>query len=796
MMMSIKTDVQTPVDGVWNYNGAKSKTIELDYDALHQYVIDQRRIGVHELLIGEKFRPYADLDFTADSADSFDDLKFNLLSKGMAAMEELFPTGDVMMFCSSSAEAMKISAHYVVNGIFYRSKEQIKFVMLGCDMKALHFDKQVYDKNKTMRLPLCSKPGQKRPLRFAECVRFNDCGMINYPPEDVESDLSCGLITYVQEDDEEMAEPAGFNASTEQDDTHLPNVVEGLRVLTIEQIQRYMTALKQERSIEFGSWRNCIWALQHLGSQQGMDLKQVARDFAKRATEYDEAATDLMYLKAAPKGNAITFGSVIFWARQDTPGLDDVKITVAQEPTYYEDKFDLLLTKPDVAQVQTWFLGSLSYVLTSEQWYLRFRDGWRPLPKCPKKFPFTTSSSSSSISIMGPKGKSVQKEFCDILKELKDLPEFEMCRFTREEYLPYFKVKPVKIFNLFEGWMHDFMEEKVSNDDVDVVRINAHLKDLCGGSNEVLAYSQRWYAMTIQQPQRKLPILVYYSAKQGTGKSMWFGFLEENVYGEKQVLKLTDMKVVLGHFNSASTQSQVVICEEAKDEGKSISDWQILKDMSMGTTRQTTVKKGCEAEKSRNYNKFLFSTNNKRAIQIEASDRRFVCNECSNEHVGDFPYFKELAKTLESKTAGSKYFNWLAQMDLTSFVPETIPMTQMKEDLKEDSLTTCQQHLRAVCEGKRPFGKITSEGEVIPHKDLFADYRIWCAEEGIQGKFMKIGKNYTIDLVAMGMKAPIQHTLSTGRLRGWHIVTEDIDCLFKRHLNMNRSILEMSDEDE
>jgi hypothetical protein len=64
MMISIKKDIKTCEDGVWDFYGGKTEAMELTLENLMQYVLDERRVGLHELLIGDKYKPYADLDYS------------------------------------------------------------------------------------------------------------------------------------------------------------------------------------------------------------------------------------------------------------------------------------------------------------------------------------------------------------------------------------------------------------------------------------------------------------------------------------------------------------------------------------------------------------------------------------------------------------------------------------------------------------------------------------------------------------------------------------------------------------
>ena len=140
-MITIKKDIQTPDEnGTWAYTGAKSREMVFDFDGLRDELHHSKREGLHELLDGEKYRPYADVEKMTEglSKDDFEKEEFRVLYTAKDAMERLFPEGDVIFFCASSWKKGKISGHFVANNIYYTSKAQIYHVLSeGCDMVAL-----------------------------------------------------------------------------------------------------------------------------------------------------------------------------------------------------------------------------------------------------------------------------------------------------------------------------------------------------------------------------------------------------------------------------------------------------------------------------------------------------------------------------------------------------------------------------------------------------------------------------------------------------------------------------------
>ena len=801
----LTTNKKTGEKGHW---GPKTlDTWEIPVDKLETCLKDAQYTGVHELLEADGYRPYADLDQQVEPTDDahFERLKFDILNKAFEEFSKLFNKGETHMFCSSgqkSSGKWVVSAHFICNGIYYTNKQHIKYLMKTVDWKALglDMDMSVYNKSKLMRLPYCKKPNDNRMLRhatpneIAERVCYeND----EFREEEIAEYGPYGLITAIDFDnDDYQLTPEGYVPKEEKKATEF--IEEDTSTWSAERkasekekVKRMIEAMKNTRANTRDGWTKGVWAIRRIAQKMGMvnSFLELAHLFAKKTTEdnYDEDATGNLYMQE-PTEVGVGYATLKRWADEDSPGWNGP--IAPSEPTYYEDKYELLKTGPSKTQIQTWMLGCLAYVETTEQWFFRYRQGWQLMPKCPKKFPFSTPSTSSHIMIQGEKDKKIKLPFSDILAELKDLAEFEPCRYLTKEYLPYFKTSPKGIFNLFEGFAQKLIDETIPNDDADIAKVNAHLFDLAGRHQESYEYLLKWHAYLIQFPAEKMPLIIYYSKVQGIGKGIWATFLTNYILSVKNVMSLTDMKVILGHFNSAVTENLLTICEEAKDEGKSIGDSQALKEMITGKA-VTTVKKGQEAEKTMNYSKFIINTNFKNCYDVEPSDRRAHLNECDVSHAGDLAYFEQLTKDILNHKTGEKYFNWLAQMDLSNFNPWKIPETKMKNDLKVLNMPHALRHIKEVVEGRR---LDMDEHCVLSTKELYYDFQQFCKDEGIMKPVML--KTYKETLAnALNLEAK-QHRVPGGeRVRGYKLIFSDIDEAFKSYLRMKHSILEKESDD-
>jgi len=243
----------------------------------------------------------------------------------------------------------------------------------------------------------------------------------------------------------------------------------------------------------------------------------------------------------------------------------------------------------------------------------------------------------------------------------------------------------------------------------------------------------------IQRPAEKRPTVIYYSAKQGTGKSWWVLFMTEFVMGEQNVLTTSNPSVVIEHFNALAVNQILTVFEEAKPVGdhgpKSILTNQVFKDMQTNK-RITITGKGKDSKKGMNISSHYILTNFIAALMLEASDRRNVVYNGNCEHVGDRAYFDAMRAQLEKPEVGKKWLNYLAQMDLTGFDVWALPETDIKDRIKERSMSVVLEHIKDIVEGEREI-KIPTDGQAFGIKTLYADFKSYCDEIGIQKVYTK-----------------------------------------------------------
>jgi len=95
----------------------------------------------------------------------------------------------------------------------------------------------------------------------------------------------------------------------------------------------------------------------------------------------------------------------------------------------------------------------------------------------------------------------------------------------------------------------------------------------------------------------------------------------------------------------------------------------------------------------------FFLSNNNWPIKVEQSDRRYFCLELHNAKCKDSDYFDALSEQLNDDCANI-FYNYLLNIDITTWKKLKIPDTGLRNELKINSLPKTIQFLIKCVEGQ------------------------------------------------------------------------------------------------
>jgi hypothetical protein len=255
-----------------------------------------------------------------------------------------------------------------------------------------------------------------------------------------------------------------------------------------------------------------------------------------------------------------------------------------------------------------------------------------------------------------------------------------------------------KIYNLFEGWDWELLPE---DEDVDMRLIQPlldHFKNIiANGNQEAYDRIMDMIQNAIREPHNKYGVaIVLLSEDQGTGKSIILTELLGQIFG-KYFAVTNNINDLHADFNSLFTNKIWITIEEVKSGGGYQND-QKTKDLITGK-KQVCKKKYMDAYNLQNCARYSFLTNNRDAIKLEDSNRRYFCVEVSNKMVGNQVYFEKLAEVVYNPVAIRHFITylWRDWTPVTEFNPRVVPDTDWSKELKEISKRGLEGWLSNVC---------------------------------------------------------------------------------------------------
>jgi hypothetical protein len=328
------------------------------------------------------------------------------------------------------------------------------------------------------------------------------------------------------------------------------------------------------------------------------------------------------------------------------------------------------------------------------------------------------------------------------------------------------KYQNKKIINMWLGYQFKFEEIKRPVIKDSFRHWIEHFK-LIDNGNDILL---KWIAHAIQRPYEKAHNVQLMGAK-GTGKSIIFSAIER-IFGSRSTLQVSDLNSVTGNFNS-SLENRILInlnecCNFTKARERNIFK-------SLTTETNLRINRKFEVPYSTKfYGRFLITTNEKFGIDVSPDDRRNYCVETPSAHKGNEVYFKPLVDDLngDDNTPFQDLFNYLANLDISSFRPMQPPMTKFKMELIKTSVDPIYHYLYEFANSERK--DIYEEDDektkisIVHHKVLYDDYRGFMNDEGEPACLIKKKKQFAQILESIGLQFK-RPRVNGVRFRGYEI---------------------------
>ena len=218
-------------------------------------------------------------------------------------------------------------------------------------------------------------------------------------------------------------------------------------------------------------------------------------------------------------------------------------------------------------------------------------------------------------------------------------------------------------------------------------------------------------------------MLLLFWGDQGVGKSIMTDFLRDKIFGRSLAFQTPDVaRDLFSHFSGGLANKRLIICDETGDVC-TLND--AIKNAVTGATFNYE-KKRHDQQTIDSYVNFILTTNNRKTLHVEHSDRRIVAIECSEVHRNDTDYFNCLAEHINKPDTGRCFYEYCVNhLDLTGFdgpteFQELRPITPFYREMQQLSLSLVDRFFSALVNTWA-----TGDAALVVSKDSVVVYKLY-----------------------------------------------------------------------
>ncbi len=277
------------------------------------------------------------------------------------------------------------------------------------------------------------------------------------------------------------------------------------------------------------------------------------------------------------------------------------------------------------------------------------------------------------------------------------------------------------LFNLWSDWDINNWEGEWTEDKEAVDYMRNHIKLLCNHDEVIAKEIEKFISHLLKYPQNKsfVPIFV---GKQGAGKDMFFGWIEEILGKTKKYESCSPEQDVWGTFNPFMKSAFLVHLSEF---GRQNTSAYVGKIKSITTSEQITIN---EKNKGQyvipSFHRFIGASNVPEPIPIESDNRRYLIIVTSPDKKGDHEYFTKGWDYKKNKNALMSMYKYFMSLDTPEqLLYHNIDEAEYMKYLKFISIPHEELFLKDFC--KKHEGK-GGETSIFKTLDLYKKYEKWC----------------------------------------------------------------------
>ena len=510
---------------------------------------------------------------------------------------------------------------------------------------------------------------------------------------------------------QESAEPAPQSAEIAQGSSENHDSSPTIEV-TSDLLSKVVMGLSAWRAEAEPDWIEIVWAI--LKTSRDNNYKKLGRDLIhsfsqKSLDKYDENSVEDKINSIKPRDDGKTFRSLVHCLQTDNPDLHS----------------NLFGPNKEYLSVKTRFEKDHFKTLEPTGWFRETNQGL--LPKRKKEL----MDDYENLYYQESNGENIVKK--PFLKRW--FGDESIRTYRKVDFLPRPNTCPEDVYNLFSGFRAELLPD--TPDSVDLSLVWDLLSKLCGNEHAVIEYTVNWLSHLIQKPGELSRTGLLWKSNEGCGKNLFLNWFGEKILGPHYYFTTTNITDLFGDFAVGLKHKLLVNMNEAA----SIDTHMFVERIKSAITDETInyQAKHVNTIVLRNFARFVFTTNNSRAIKCGVSDRRWVAIECDSSRCNDNSYFAPLKATINDNSAKA-FYQLLSVRDISSWDPTNRPCTALYKELKITSIPVLSKWLLTLIE-------LDEEVFNEPASSMLAQFKSWCITNGFDKVSSKVNAtNFGIDL--------------------------------------------------
>ena len=256
---------------------------------------------------------------------------------------------------------------------------------------------------------------------------------------------------------------------------------------------------------------------------------------------------------------------------------------------------------------------------------------------------------------------------------------------------------------------------------LDIAMVLAH------GNESHRDYILKWIALKIQKPWIVPGVCLVFTGPQGVGKNMFWEFIGRCVIGTEQFVYSDNIaRDIFDTYSEAQMSNLLCLMDETSSS--------VTRKMANELKAKITAKmarinpKDVRPFSIDTFISWVLLTNDTSPVKLESGDRRYCIFHTGSDHKGDFAYWSETAAMFARDEVAGAVYAYLAGMDLSGFVVNAFPVTELRTIMLETEIAPEESFLRDMA---RDLSGSEWRGT---NQEFYKLYAEWCSAYDIKPK--------------------------------------------------------------